>query len=92
LKNKENTDIVLVPQPSDDVNDPLNWPKWKKIVAFISIAILTALTGWIIVALSPAIVLLEEDFHTSLNETATLGITWCVFALGIGVSDAFNFC
>lgn len=22
--------IVLVPQPSDDPNDPLNWPKWKK--------------------------------------------------------------
>lgn len=22
--------IVLVPQPSDDPNDPLNWPRWKK--------------------------------------------------------------
>ena len=22
--------IVLVPQPSDDPNDPLNWPSWKK--------------------------------------------------------------
>ena len=22
--------IVLVPQPSDDPNDPLNWPVWKK--------------------------------------------------------------
>lgn len=21
---------VLSPQPSDDVNDPLNWPGWKK--------------------------------------------------------------
>ena len=25
-----NAHIVLVPQPSDDPNDPLNWPKWKK--------------------------------------------------------------
>lgn len=25
-----NTHIVLVPQPSDDPNDPLNWPYWKK--------------------------------------------------------------
>lgn len=22
--------IVLVPQPTDDPNDPLNWPTWKK--------------------------------------------------------------
>jgi hypothetical protein len=22
--------IILVPQPSDDVNDPYNWPRWKK--------------------------------------------------------------
>jgi hypothetical protein len=22
--------IVLSPQPSDDPNDPLNWPMWKK--------------------------------------------------------------
>ena len=22
--------IVLVPQPSDDPNDPLNWSRWKK--------------------------------------------------------------
>lgn len=22
--------IVLVPQPTDDPNDPLNWPQWRK--------------------------------------------------------------
>ena len=26
----KNEHIVLVPQPSNDPNDPLNWPKWKK--------------------------------------------------------------
>jgi hypothetical protein len=25
-----NSDIVLSPQPSEDPNDPLNWPMWKK--------------------------------------------------------------
>ena len=25
-----NADIVLVPQPSDDPNDPLNWPMWQR--------------------------------------------------------------
>ncbi|KAM6508076.1 hypothetical protein FSOLCH5_013275 [Fusarium solani] len=27
------SDIILTPQPSDDPNDPLNWPQWKKYVA-----------------------------------------------------------
>jgi hypothetical protein len=26
--------IILVPQPSDDPNDPLNWPTWQKDVIF----------------------------------------------------------
>jgi hypothetical protein len=25
-----NSEIVLSPQPSEDPNDPLNWPMWKK--------------------------------------------------------------
>ena len=26
----KNAHLVLVPQPSDDPNDPLNWPQWQK--------------------------------------------------------------
>ena len=26
----KNAHIVLVPQPSDDPNDPLNWPLWQR--------------------------------------------------------------
>jgi hypothetical protein len=31
--------IVLSPQPSEDPNDPLNWPMWKKevIIAILSL-------------------------------------------------------
>jgi MFS family permease len=34
--------ILLVPQPSDDPNDPLNWPRWKRdtitaILSFLSV-------------------------------------------------------
>lgn len=29
-----NAHIILVPQPSDDPNDPLNWPQWKKHTVF----------------------------------------------------------
>ncbi|KAL9118967.1 MAG: hypothetical protein Q9187_004478 [Circinaria calcarea] len=38
--------IILVPQPSDDPNDPLNWPLWKRdtILAILSIISIIAST------------------------------------------------
>ena len=33
----KNAHIVLVPPPSEDPNDPLNWPKWKKEACFWSL-------------------------------------------------------
>jgi hypothetical protein len=31
----ENGDIVLVPTPSQDLNDPLNWSKARKVLAIV---------------------------------------------------------
>ena len=35
----KNAHIILSPQPSEDPNDPLNWPKWRKelIIAILSL-------------------------------------------------------
>jgi hypothetical protein len=85
LKEKGHTDIVLVPQPSNDVNDPLNWPVSKKVLAFFSIMLFVVLNGWVMVGPGPAIVLLMEEFNTDLNQTVRGVITWCVLTLGIGV-------
>jgi len=30
LKYDRTGQVILVPQPSDSPNDPLNWPRWKK--------------------------------------------------------------
>lgn len=37
--------IILVPQPSDDPNDPLNWPTWKKSMTFGVLIYGTVLCG-----------------------------------------------
>jgi hypothetical protein len=36
---KKTTDgkIILVPQPEDSLNDPLNWPSWRRDVALLSL-------------------------------------------------------
>jgi hypothetical protein len=85
FKDKGNTDIVLIPQPSDDINDPLNWPSWKKTLAFAPIVIFTALGTWVIGGLGTALVLLMIEFENDLNTTATGLISWSVLAFGAGV-------
>lgn len=37
--------IELVPQPSDDPDDPLNWSTWKKELNFGSLLLMVAITG-----------------------------------------------
>ncbi|KAI4135247.1 MAG: hypothetical protein L6R39_007851, partial [Caloplaca ligustica] len=46
LKKDRTGTIILVPQPSDDPNDPLNWPLWKRdmILGILSLASVIAAT------------------------------------------------
>ncbi|KAK3306772.1 major facilitator superfamily domain-containing protein [Chaetomium strumarium] len=37
--------VELVPQPSDDPDDPLNWPVWRKELNFWCILLMVAMTG-----------------------------------------------
>ncbi|KAI0165933.1 hypothetical protein GGR57DRAFT_489375 [Xylariaceae sp. FL1272] len=38
--------IVLCPQPSDDANDPLNWPLWKKNLNLTALLLMVAIIGF----------------------------------------------
>ncbi|OAQ87827.1 cycloheximide resistance [Purpureocillium lilacinum] len=39
------SDVELVPQPSDDPEDPLNWPRWRKDVNLVSLLMTVGLVG-----------------------------------------------
>lgn len=44
----KDSDVLLVPQPSNRPNDPLNWPLWKKDFMLFLICIDTAVVGaWV---------------------------------------------
>ena len=43
------TPVILVPQPSDDPNDPLNWPLWKRDSILVILSVISVLA----VSLSP---------------------------------------
>jgi hypothetical protein len=76
---------VLVPQPSDDPNDPLNWPKWRKALAFLSLCCFAGLTNWVIAGIGSGILLIMEDYEIDLNTAVTGTISWCILTLGLGV-------
>lgn len=44
-KLKKDGDIILIPQPSDSPNDPLNWSKKRKHAHFLIMAFITAFTA-----------------------------------------------
>ncbi|RJE26570.1 Mfs transporter [Aspergillus sclerotialis] len=61
--------IALVPQPSDDPNDPLNWPLWKRdlILAALSfVAVLCSTASSIMAANTVTISLYYERSFTSV--------------------------
>jgi MFS family permease len=84
LKHDSSGTIVLVPQPSDSPNDPLNWPAWKKNMFTVAIAFGSGCVGACGPLLSSAVVPLAEELDVSLQHF-TLGFQGsCIAALGLG--------
>ncbi|KAK4188426.1 putative MFS transporter [Podospora australis] len=74
--------IILVPQPSDDPNDPLNWPLWKRdLITFI-----LSLTAIFATSLGPILaantLTLTFDFSIPFTKVAEL-TGWYLFGVGI---------
>jgi len=88
-KHKRGTDIILVPQPSDDINDPLNRPAWKRALAFSVICIFTFLVSWTLGGLGTALVQISEDLKADLEATVHGTVSWVSLTIGLGVNSPF---
>ncbi|KAI0652733.1 MFS general substrate transporter [Trametes meyenii] len=74
--------VVLIPQPSDDPRDPLNWPRWKKEACFWTLAFAASLDGALSPMVGPGYVLLSKQFNVSVdNVTSSFGF----ILLGLGI-------
>jgi hypothetical protein len=72
---------VLVPQPSDDPNDPLNWSIMWKTICITSAAMVTFTQGLGPLALAPMFPALIETFETDLAGAVQFtGV--CILVLG----------
>ncbi|TGZ79326.1 MFS general substrate transporter [Ascodesmis nigricans] len=87
--------ILLIPQPSDDPNDPLNWPMWKRdlitlVLCAISVSVEFVVDGGVLFRLGPLLaantVWLKVQLRISFTDTALL-TGWHL--LGVGVAGFF---
>ncbi|KIH88558.1 hypothetical protein SPBR_07045 [Sporothrix brasiliensis 5110] len=60
--------IVLVPQPSDSVNDPLNWPRAKKIFHSYFLSFGTGLASGTCYFLNPSATLMAKQVGTTVTQ------------------------
>ncbi|KAL0951885.1 hypothetical protein HGRIS_008542 [Hohenbuehelia grisea] len=63
--------IVLIPQPSNDPNDPLNWSRFKKEACFWTLAFAASLDGALSPMVGPGYVLLSNQFGVPVDTIAS---------------------
>ncbi|KAK7700336.1 hypothetical protein SLS57_012122 [Botryosphaeria dothidea] len=81
VKSGDTSHRVLVPQPSDDRHDPLNWSFWWKTSAISVTTYVTFIQGFGPLALAPQFEYYMKDFNCTLSEAIQFtGI--CILVLG----------
>jgi MFS family permease len=81
----KDADIILIPQPSDDPNDPLNWPTFKKVSVILIVAFGSTLYGAVIAPLlAAAVVIIAHDLDKSIGDINELSGYMCVVAAASG--------
>ncbi|OSS53973.1 hypothetical protein B5807_01784 [Epicoccum nigrum] len=72
LKYDKTGKTLLVPQPSDDPNDPLNWPLWKRDVIIAILSLLSVIAATLSPLLAANTVSLAILFKRSFTDMALL--------------------
>ncbi|KAF7356451.1 MFS general substrate transporter [Mycena venus] len=79
----DKTGLPLIPQPSDDASDPLNFPQWLKIAVLLQVSFLALLGPLNQATINPAFVPLAAHFHVS-TVVASYQTTIAIAFAGIG--------
>lgn len=77
-------DVILVPQPSDSPNDPLNWPQWKKELILLIVGLSAAVVGAYGPMLSPGFVQVSSDLGITV-EILSQATAWLILTIGLSL-------
>src|SRR5579862_1102331 len=72
LKHTPDGKTILAPQPSDSINDPLNWPTIKKDLVYFILLVDCVMSGVHAAILSPVTVELSQEFNVTITKIAQL--------------------
>ena len=73
--------IILEPQPDDSLNDPLNWPSWRRDVALLSLGFYCAMGGGMTPVLAAGFNNVAATYGVSVP---TVSLTTGFYMLGLG--------
>ncbi|KAK7423659.1 hypothetical protein QQX98_000849 [Neonectria punicea] len=95
VKSEDKSHRVLVPQPSNDPHDPLNWTKMWKLSALIAVSTMSFTQGFAPLALGPMFGYLMEDYNRSLTDVIQFtGVTILVLGFSnfiwVPISTSFG--
>lgn len=76
--------IILEPQPDDSMNDPLNWPSWRRDVALLSLGFYCMLGGGMTPILAAGFKNVADTYHVSIPQVA---LTTGLYMLGLGLGS-----
>ncbi|KAF9889849.1 hypothetical protein FE257_006939 [Aspergillus nanangensis] len=76
--------IVLEPQPDDSVNDPLNWPIWRRDVALVSLGFYCLMGGGMTPILAAGFNQVADTYNVTTQQVA---FTTGLYMLGLGVGS-----
>ncbi|EER24471.1 hypothetical protein D8B26_005207 [Coccidioides posadasii str. Silveira] len=76
--------IVLDPQPEESLNDPLNWPQWRRDLALLSLGFYCMIGGGMTPILAAAFNDVSEEYNVSFQKVA---LTTGLYMLGLGIGS-----
>ncbi|KAI9374101.1 major facilitator superfamily domain-containing protein [Aspergillus egyptiacus] len=76
--------IVLNPQPDDSINDPLNWPVWRRDAALVSLGFYCLMGGGMTPILAAGFHQVAEDYDV---DTQRVAYTTGLYMLGLGIGS-----
>ncbi|SCO86498.1 uncharacterized protein FRV6_10625 [Fusarium oxysporum] len=83
--------LALYPVPSDDPNDPLQWPKWKKTTLLLLVSVYSFLANGSLFGPTVYVNYLADKFHKTPNQTSQL-TTYpnLLFGFGSALSNSYD--
>ncbi|RAL05143.1 putative MFS transporter [Aspergillus ibericus CBS 121593] len=83
-KKTADGNIVLEPQPDDSVNDPLNWPVWRRDAALVSLGFYCLMGGGMTPILAAGFSQVAAAYDV---DTQKVAYTTGLYMLGLGVGS-----